>query len=133
MFWVAKKTNISIFSILIVTQSNPINIFTRIVLIKLNLLSSGTWSSETGDLERPTLATTICVNIRSILIYATRISGRYAPFILGLPAGFPRAHARAHFVRFSCHARKVSLHAFAMTKSTFPKFTFSHFSKILIT
>ena len=36
----------------------------------------------------------------------TRISGRYAPFILGLPAGFSRAHARAHFVRFSCRARR---------------------------
>ena len=38
----------------------------------------------------------------------TRISGRNAPFILGLPAGFPRAHARAHFVRFSCRTRTGS-------------------------
>ena len=45
----------------------------------------------------------------------TRISGRYAPFILGLPAGFPRAHARAHFVRFPCRARRGSCCSLHMT------------------
>ena len=39
------------------------------------------------------------------IIYNTRISGRYAPFILGLPAGFSRAHARTLFANLSCHAR----------------------------
>ena len=48
-------------------------------------------------------------------ILDTRISGCYAPFILGLPAGFPRAHARAHFVRFPCRARRGSCCSLAMT------------------
>ena len=47
----------------------------------------------------------------------TRISGRYAPFILGLPAGFPRAHAGAHFVRFSCRARRGSLRSLLMPRT----------------
>ena len=61
---------------------------------------------------------TVCV----LLLYkTTRISGRYAPFILGLPAGFPRAHAGAHYVRFSCRARKHSLHLILIPNSHFPK------------
>ena len=44
------------------------------------------------------------------IIWVTRISGRYAPFILALPAGIPRAHAGAQF--------------------PFPTFSKSHFLKI---
>ena len=44
-----------------------------------------------------------------IKIWWTRTLGRYAPFILGLPAGFPRMHAEAHYIHFSCHARRGTL------------------------
>ena len=48
------------------------------------------------------------VSHRIHLYTLTRISGRHAPFILGLPAGFPRAHAGTHFVRFSYRASRGS-------------------------
>ena len=50
-----------------------------------------------------------------ILYYPTRISGLYAPFILGLPPGFPHTHARAHFVPFPCRARRGSCCPLFMT------------------
>ena len=54
--------------------------------------------------------------MKIIYIYInTRISGRYAPFIIGLLAGFPRPHARAHFVRFLCRARMGSCCLLPMT------------------
>ena len=53
--------------------------------------------------------------VNSDKFYSTRISGCYAPFILGLPAGFPRAHARAHFVRFPSRARRGSCCSLPMT------------------
>ena len=45
----------------------------------------------------------------------TRILGRYAPFILGMPAGFSCAHAMGHVARFSCRAREVLFRSLLMT------------------